>query len=126
LSHQVTAALPALVDVPTIWVHGSEHGSHARIDSVIDKLPGEPLSKDERRPPTVEDRALYIYTSGTTGMPKAANVSHARIMQWSHWSAGMMNAQPTDRMYTCLPMYHSVGGVLAPGAILTTGGALVI
>ena len=123
---QVAAALPALVDAPTIWFHGEAHESYARIDSVIDEYSGEPLSTNERRPPTVEDRALYIYTSGTTGMPKAANVSHARIMQWSHWFAGMMNAQPNDRMYNCLPMYHSVGGVLAPGAILTAGGALVI
>ncbi len=76
--------------------------------------------------PTIEDRALYIYTSGTTGLPKAANVSHARVMQWGHWFAGMMDAQPTDRLYNCLPMYHSVGGVLAPGAILVAGGALVI
>ena len=77
-------------------------------------------------PPDIEDRALYIYTSGTTGLPKAANISHARVMQWGHWFAGMMDAQPTDRLYNCLPMYHSVGGVLAPGAILVAGGALVI
>ena len=47
-------------------------------------------------------------------------------MQWSHWFAGMMDAQPTDRMYNCLPMYHSVGGVQVPGAILVAGGSLVI
>jgi len=29
-------------------------------------------------------------------------------------------------MYNCLPMYHSVGGVQAPGAILVAGGAVVI
>jgi fatty-acyl-CoA synthase len=87
---------------------------------------GEPLSEFERRPVTIEDRALYIYTSGTTGLPKAANVSHARLMQWSHWFAGMLNAQPSDRMYNCLPMYHSVGGVLAPGAILAAGGSVAI
>jgi fatty-acyl-CoA synthase len=126
LASQVAAALPALVAAPTIWIYGSECDSYQRIDSEIKHKSGEPLSKDERRPPTVHDRALYIYTSGTTGMPKAANVSHARIMQWSLWFAGMMGAQPTDRMYNCLPMYHSVGGVLAPGAILTAGGALVI
>ncbi len=77
-------------------------------------------------PPTIEDRALYIYTSGTTGLPKAANVSHARVMQWSHWFAGMMGAQSTDRMYNCLPMYHSVGGVQVPGATLVAGGTVVI
>ena len=47
-------------------------------------------------------------------------------MQWSHWFAGMMGAQPADRMYNCLPMYHSVGGVLAPGAVLVGGGSVVI
>ena len=47
-------------------------------------------------------------------------------MQWGHWFAGMMDAQPTDRMYNCLPMYHSVGGVQVPGAILAAGGTLVI
>ena len=47
-------------------------------------------------------------------------------MQWSHWFAGMMDTQPTDRMYDCLPMYHSVGGVQAPGAVLAGGGSVVI
>ena len=97
-----------------------------RIDVEIEQESGAALGKDERRPPNIEDRALYIYTSGTTGLPKAANISHARVMQWGHWFAGMMGAQNTDRLYNCLPMYHSVGGVLAPGAILVAGGALVI
>ena len=98
--------------------------SFRRIDLEIEQISGESLSKAERRSPTIQDRALYIYTSGTTGLPKAAKVSHARIMQWSHWFAGMMNAQPADRMYNCLPMYHSVGGVLAPGAIWSPAAPL--
>ncbi len=36
-------------------------------------------------------------------------------MQWSFWFAGLMNTGPDDRMYDCLPMYHSVGGVVATG-----------
>jgi fatty-acyl-CoA synthase len=59
-------------------------------------------------------------------MPKAANVSHARVMQWGLWFAGMMEAQQSDRLYNCLPMYHSVGGVQAPGAMLAAGGTLVV
>ena len=35
---------------------------------------------------------------------------------WSFWFAGLMNTGPSDRMYDCLPMYHSVGGVVAIGA----------
>jgi fatty-acyl-CoA synthase len=84
------------------------------------------LSSAERRVVSIDDRALYIYTSGTTGLPKAANVSHARVMQWGRWFQGMLDLDASDRLYSCLPMYHSVGGVLAPGAILAAGGSLVI
>ena len=47
-------------------------------------------------------------------------------MQWSFWFAGLMNTGPDDRMYDCLPMYHSVGGVVATGAVLVRGGSVVI
>jgi len=36
-----------------------------------------------------------------------------------------MDTRSTDRMYNCLPMYHSVGGVQAPGALLVGGGSVV-
>lgn len=76
--------------------------------------------------PEARDRALYIYTSGTTGAPKAAAISHLRLMQWTHWFAGMMDTGPDDRLYNCLPMYHSTGGVVATGAALLNGAAVVI
>jgi fatty-acyl-CoA synthase len=97
-----------------------------RLDLAVASLPAEPLTSAEFRAPRLEDRALCIYTSGTTGLPKAANVSHFRLMQWSHWFAGMMDVQSADRMYNCLPMYHSVGGVVATGATLVGGGAVVV
>jgi fatty-acyl-CoA synthase len=85
-----------------------------------------PLEAAEYDAATLDDRALYIYTSGTTGLPKAASVSHYRLMQWSHWFAGLMDTRPDDRMYDCLPLYHSVGGVVATGATLVGGGAVVV
>ncbi len=120
------AVLPGLAGAPKIWVHGGDPGEFPGMDRAIGRYPGETLHETERRPVTIEDRALYIYTSGTTGVPKAANVSHARLMQWSHWFAGMMDTRSSDRLYSCLPMYHSVGGVVATGAVLTTGGSVVI
>jgi len=96
------------------------------LDPTIDALPGDPLQRAEARRPSLEDRALCIYTSGTTGLPKAANVSHYRVMQWSHWFAGLIDVRPEDRMYNCLPMYHSVGGVVAAGATLVGGGTVVL
>jgi fatty-acyl-CoA synthase len=40
--------------------------------------------------------------------------------------AGVMNTTSADRMYDCLPMYHTVGGLVATGAVLLNGGAVVI
>jgi fatty-acyl-CoA synthase len=47
-------------------------------------------------------------------------------MQWTHWFAGLIGTTPEDRMYNCLPMYHSVGGVVATGAVLVGGGSVVL
>src|SRR5271167_854436 len=111
---------------PQIWVHGDDGNQYERIDRAVEHLSGESLTPGERRAVTIADRALLIYTSGTTGLPKAANVSHRRLMQWSFWFAGLMNTGPDDRMYDCLPLYHSVGGVVATGAVLVRGGSVVI
>ena len=74
----------------------------------------------------LDSTALLIYTSGTTGLPKAARVSHRRLLTWSLWFAGLMDVRPADRMYNCLPMYHSVGGVVAVGSMLVAGGSVAI
>jgi len=110
----------------SFWGHGAAAGEFPRLDSEVAGLETAKLTEEECPSPALEDRALYIYTSGTTGLPKAANVSHLRLMQWSHWFAGLMDTQPTDRMYDCLPLYHSVGGVVATGAVLVRGGTVVL
>ena len=109
-----------------IWSHGDGAPEYARIDQEIDGISGERLAPAERRPLTIEDRALFIYTSGTTGLPKAANINHYRLMLASHGFAGAMNTQPSDRIYVCLPMYHTTGGVCAIGSVLVHGGSAAI
>lgn len=118
--------LPQLEEAPAVWAHGADSTGFSRIDAELANYTGDPLDTSERRSTTIDDLALYIYTSGTTGLPKAARVSHARVMQWSHWFTGMMDVQPIDRIYNCLPMYHSVGGVQAIGAMLVGGGSVVV
>jgi fatty-acyl-CoA synthase len=107
-----------------LWVHGDAPGSHPRIDAFLDghvSSGGVAASNV-----TLADRALYIYTSGTTGLPKAASVSHHRILQWAEWFAGMGDLTAADRTYNCLPLYHSVGGVVAVGAALAAGGSVFV
>jgi len=108
------------------WSYGEGAHGLPRLDREVESLSGTPLDAGEAPLPALADRALYIYTSGTTGLPKAANVSHRRLMQWSHWFAGLTDMRPGDRLFNCLPMYHSVGGVVATGAALVGGGAVVL
>jgi fatty-acyl-CoA synthase len=118
------AARPDLDRVPKIWMHGRK--SEAGIEAALDAMDGGPLSPRERREVKIGDRALLIYTSGTTGLPKAASISHRRILNWGGWFAGLLDASPDDRLYDCLPVYHSVGGIAAPCSMLSAGGSVVL
>ncbi|MDP4026066.1 long-chain-acyl-CoA synthetase [Methylobacterium sp. NEAU 140] len=124
LGDALHGALPHLDPAPAILWQGP--GATPSLAEAAAGLDGAPLRVDEAPPLTLRDEALLIYTSGTTGLPKAARVSHHRIMSWTHWFAGLIDPTPADRMYDCLPLYHSVGGVVAPGSTLLGGGAVVI
>jgi fatty-acyl-CoA synthase len=125
LADGFATARPLLKTNAVIWSHGAD-GEFPRIDREVDTQPGHRLEPHERPRLTVEDRALYIYTSGTTGLPKAANMNHYRVMLATCAFAGVMDTKPSDRMYNCLPMYHTSGGLLATGALLHNGGSVVI
>ncbi len=109
-----------------LWVYGGGSADFEPLDAALEHLSGEAPSDGGFTAPTLDATALYIYTSGTTGLPKAATVTHYRLIRWSQWFAGLMDTGPRDRMYNCLPLYHSVGGVVAVGAVLAAGGAVVI
>ena len=119
------AAVRTKLPVPC-WVYGASSLDMAPLEPTLAGLPSQALEVGECALPSLDATALYIYTSGTTGLPKAAKVSHYRVMQWSHWFAGLLDMQATDRLYNCLPLYHSVGGVVAVGAALVGGGAVEI
>ncbi|WP_022723570.1 long-chain-acyl-CoA synthetase [Rhodopseudomonas sp. B29] len=114
-------ARPHLKSSPRLWLHGDSNDE----SSIEAALTSAPIAEHERKV-SVDDLALLIYTSGTTGLPKAARVSHRRVMSWAGWFAGLTGATPDDRMYNCLPLYHSVGGVVATGSMLFAGGSVVI
>jgi fatty-acyl-CoA synthase len=114
------------IDIPPPLAGEGREGGHPRLDVAVDAFDGATLPEAERPNITIEDKALFIYTSGTTGLPKAANINHFRLMLAANGFAGVMNTGPDDVMYDCLPMYHTVGGVLATGAVLVGGGRVFI
>ena len=119
------SALPHMTEAPTLWLHGAANLPGARIDAFVDALGAAPVAAPASAA-RQDDRALCIYTSGTTGLPKAAHVSHRRIVAWSCWFAALGGFGADDRMYNCLPMYHSVGGVVAIASALINGGSVFI
>jgi fatty-acyl-CoA synthase len=126
LSPALEGAIPHVTADAKIWLHGDAKANYARIDREIEGLSGDDIAQSQRPRLTIEDRALYIYTSGTTGLPKAANINHYRLMLATHAFAGVIDARASDRMYDCLPLYHTAGGVVATGALLIRGGSVVI
>jgi fatty-acyl-CoA synthase len=125
LAHFETARHLLAADIK-VFVHGDCASNDPSIVAMLDRFSDENLAADERIPLTIEDKCIFIFTSGTTGLPKAANLNHFRVLLMMHGFAGVTASTANDRMFDCLPMYHSNGGVVAPGTVLTVGGTCVI
>ncbi len=126
LADAYTEAVATLEAKPIAWVTGGRAAGSEDLDAALAEASPAPLDAAVRDGLVCKDNAFYIYTSGTTGMPKAANFSHMRMLFMMYGFAGALNSGEHDRIYDTLPMYHSTGGVCAPGVALTAGGSLVI
>uniref|UniRef100_A0A667WMH1 long-chain-fatty-acid--CoA ligase n=1 Tax=Myripristis murdjan TaxID=586833 RepID=A0A667WMH1_9TELE len=74
----------------------------------VNQASTEPLPSGVRSHFTLLSPAVYIYTSGTTGLPKAAVMTHLRIMSMTTGLA-LMGITSSDVIYTTLPLYHAAG-----------------
>jgi fatty-acyl-CoA synthase len=116
---------PLLEGAPVAWVTDGASGGEDLDAALTASSPALP-DPGWRAGVTCKDRAFYIFTSGTTGLPKAATITHLRMLFMMYGFAGALNSGPHDRMYNVLPLYHSAGGICAVGVALTAGGALVL
>ncbi|MGV0033838.1 MAG: long-chain-acyl-CoA synthetase [Candidatus Azotimanducaceae bacterium WSBS_2022_MAG_OTU7] len=81
----------------------------------------------ESRQVEIANTGFFIFTSGTTGLPKAARVSHRRMLPNAGMSAtALLRIKQTDRMYNCLPLYHGTGLIIGLTAAFTVGASTVI
>ncbi|MGD0561624.1 MAG: long-chain-acyl-CoA synthetase [Roseiarcus sp.] len=126
LATQFASAREQLSPDLAIFAHGETGGGEPRIDEEVETFGEAALGAQERPGLTIDDSALFIFTSGTTGLPKAARVTHSRVLRGMLAWAAAANARAEDRIYNCLPMYHTNGGVLAIGIALSAGGSCYI
>jgi len=134
LASEVASALPELDNKPEILIasDGDDSADTASLegavsfDDVIAAQPATPVPDSIREGRLGSDGLFFIYTSGTTGLPKAARISHSKAISAGAGAWKIQNLTPNDRMYICLPLYHSAGGMMAVGAGLFAGGTLVL
>ncbi len=130
LGHELAenfAEARSLIEVPPkVWATGGAVTGAEDLDAALAAQTPQPLDASVRQGLTCKDKALYIFTSGTTGLPKAANITHLRMLFMMYGFAGGLNAGPSDRIYNVLPLYHSAGGICAVGVAFTAGGSIVI
>jgi fatty-acyl-CoA synthase len=111
---------------PIAWATGGRVDACEDLDQALAAASCAPTNPAWRAGVTCKDKAFYIFTSGTTGLPKAANISHMRMLFMMYGFSGALNSHADDRMYNVLPLYHSAGGICAVGVALTAGGTLVL
>lgn len=59
-------------------------------------------------------------------MPKASKMSHSRVFLASVPFGTLCNIGPRSRIYTCLPLYHSAGGVLGVSTAIRYRACMVL
>lgn len=63
------------------------------------------------------DTAVVLFTSGSEGHPKAVELTHRNLLANVRQCAAVIDLQDTDRVFNCLPLFHSFGltvGLLLP------------
>ncbi len=121
------ASAHALLDhVPEIWSTGWQIDGAQNLDQAVQAASNAALGTEEKPVLTTDDPAVYIYTSGTTGLPKAATITHYRVLTMMNGFSAATQATADDRIYITLPLYHSSGGLIGIGTTLTVGGAAII
>lgn len=117
-------------DQPDLWQYGEGSidfmQSPNAMKPILDEMDPAPIAVADRPEMTTEDKCLYIYTSGTTGLPKAANINHYRTQAIMFGFSAATKATRNDRMYSCMPMFHSAGGLIATGSMLMAGGSVFL
>ena len=60
-------------------------------------------------PPTPDQAAVVLFTSGSEGVPKGVELSDRNILANIRQMLAVTDLQDSDRIFNCLPLFHSFG-----------------
>ncbi|MDB6018930.1 MAG: AMP-dependent synthetase [Pedosphaera sp.] len=78
-------------------------------------LGGHPASQDAES--LARRTAVVLFTSGSEGVPKGVELTHANLLANMRQMLAVTDIMDTDRLFNCLPLFHSFGltvGTLFP------------
>ncbi len=82
--------------------------------------------KQRRHAISPRSTLYYIFTSGTTGLPKAAAIPNSRFLAAGYGFSALASLRAADKVYCCLPVYHSSGGMLGVSMVWAVGASMHI
>uniref|UniRef100_A0A8C2YKY2 long-chain-fatty-acid--CoA ligase n=1 Tax=Chinchilla lanigera TaxID=34839 RepID=A0A8C2YKY2_CHILA len=122
---------PDLPALRALGLHLWAAGLETRLAGVHDVLAEVAAEADEpvpgylSAPSSQTDTCLYIFTSGTTGLPKAARISHLKVLQCQGFYQ-LCGVHQDDVIYLPLPLYHMSGSLLGIVGCLGIGATVVL
>ncbi|QIX00062.1 hypothetical protein AMS68_005579 [Peltaster fructicola] len=72
------------------------------------------------------DVKSLIYTSGTTGFPKGTILTAGKMLASGYGTAQYLGLKKSDKMYTCLPLYHGSALALCIAPTVWAGGSVAL
>ncbi|KAM6168645.1 long-chain fatty acid transport protein 3 isoform 2-T2 [Erethizon dorsatum] len=122
---------PDLPALRSLGLHLWAAGLETRVPGIHDVLAEVAAEADEpvpgylSAPSSITDTCLYIFTSGTTGLPKAARISHLKVLQCQGFYQ-LCGVHQEDVIYLALPLYHMSGSLLGIVGCLGIGATVVL
>ncbi|KAI8806388.1 hypothetical protein BJ742DRAFT_816696 [Cladochytrium replicatum] len=114
------------------WSHALSNAPLPTFASVVDaegvlkQFSDSDLPEEVTRRTTWQQECALVYTSGTSGLPKAATVTHGRVMLGGRVFGDTFEIRPVDRIYCALPLFHSSGAVCGFASALARQCAIII
>ncbi|KYO20618.1 hypothetical protein Y1Q_0012516 [Alligator mississippiensis] len=91
----------------------------------LDNVSDDPVPPHLTAQTSMINTVLYIFTSGSTGFPKAALISHLKILSVCLLFA-QCGAASQDIMYITLPLYHISASLIGIGGCIELGATCVL